>query len=582
MKGEKQGYLKLLKKYLKHQKGWMTLLAIAILAKTGIQIYSPLMVSRFIDHAMGDDRNNQYLVGIALFYLCLVCSAVGISLMITYVSQKVGWYATNQMREDLMQHCLSLDVSFHQGKRPGELVEMINGDIDMLFNFFSRMGIVLVSNVVLVVGVLGMYYRIDYRMGLLQTAFVVLIWFALLKIKDMNVIQRKENRRYMTEISGLIGEVVKNTEDIAGVGAKNYVRNKFNGLLRGWLVIRKKVSIIIWVPFMMLLLLQAIGFGLVFGIGTYLWAQGAITLGMIYLFYDYTKYLLQPVREIQGQIDDLQNVEASLVRIRALLDEEVAIQDGHKTFDTDEVKQLTIEKVTFGYGEKEVLKDVNLTFHKGQTAALIGRTGSGKTTLASLIMRFYDIEEGCIAINGTRIKDVPVQCLRESITYITQDIHILQTSIRNNITLYNKGISDEAIRGAIDHMGLTEWFARFEEGLDTCIGSSGVGLSAGEAQILASIRAFLKKPSVVILDEVTSKLDLETERELYKAYNKLMEDRICIVIAHRLQTIKDVDRVVVLEAGRVIEDGGYEGLLEDETSHFYSLYYQIDTEEVGA
>ncbi|MGL5675777.1 MAG: ABC transporter ATP-binding protein [Cellulosilyticaceae bacterium] len=582
MKGEKQGYLKLLKKYLKHQKGWMTLLAIAILAKTGIQIYSPLMVSRFIDHAMGDDRNNQYLVGMALFYLCLVCSAVGISLMITYVSQKVGWYATNQMREDLMQHCLSLDVSFHQGKRPGELVEMINGDVDMLFNFFSRMGIVLVSNAVLVVGVLGMYYRIDYRMGFLQTVFVVFSWFALLKIKNMGVEYRKENRRYATEISGLIGEVVKNTEDIAGVGAKHYVKNKFNTLLRNWLKIRTKVSIIIWVPFMMLLLLQATGFGMVFGIGTYLWMQGTITLGMIYLFYDYMRYLLQPVGEIQRQMEDLQNVEASLARIRDLLDEEVGIKDGQDELEEGRIERLTVEKVTFGYGEKEVLKDVDLTFYKGQTAALIGRTGSGKTTLASLMMRFYDVEEGCISINGKKIKDVPVQSLRENITYITQDIHILQTTIRNNITLYNKAISDEAILGAIAHMGLIQWFARFENGLDTCIGSSGVGLSAGESQILASIRAFLKNPQIVILDEVTSKLDLETERELYKAYNKLMEDRICIVIAHRLQTIKDVDRVIVLEAGRVIEDGGYRGLLEDESSHFHSLYYQIDTEEVGA
>lgn len=567
----KLNYIKVLSKYLKGQKLKLSILALAIFIRSGIQLLTPLLVSHFIDTAMNGTKGSSYLVQLSLVYIVLVLMVMGISLGIVYVSQKVGWMATNRLREDLVVHCLNLDMSYHNTKRPGELIEVIDGDINVLFNFFSRMGIILTSNVFLLIGVLAMYYKIDYRMGILQTLFVMCIWWALMKIKTIGVGYKKEERKNFTDLCGFVGETIQNTEDIAGVGAKGYVMTHFKRSMRKWRVIRKKSGLIDWVPFMVLLLLQAIGFGMVFGIGTYLWQQGAITLGMIYLFYDYTRYILQPVSAIQQEFTDLQNVGASLERIGELMACQSLIENKASDLKIMAQDHLKIDNISFAYDQRDVLKEVSLHIKPGESVGLIGRTGSGKTTLASLLMRFYDVQSGSIQIGKTNIQDLAITELRDHIVYITQDIQLLGTSIRNNITFYNKAISDRQIMDTVEKMGLSTWFAKFPQGLDTHIGNGGTGLSAGEAQIIASLRAFLKNPSIVILDEVSSKLDLETEKQLQTTYKNLIKGRMAIIIAHRLQTIEEVNQIVIFENGKIIEQGKYSHLASDSESKFYNM-----------
>ncbi len=573
-------YLKILRKYLKGQGLMLFFLFIAIAISTGIQLIGPSIISDFIDTSVYQGSVNK-MISLASTYIILALINIIIAILITYLSQKIGWKSTNTLREDLAKHSIGLDMSFHKEKTHGEMIEIIDGDVGTLFNFFSNMSVTLFSNCLLVIGILIVYMTKDYRMGIIQIIFSVLAFIALMKIKKIGVSIRKEGRKIETDIYSFVGESITNTEDIKGNGNTNYVFNRFNSLMDKWLPVRIKSSIAGWWPFTILMIFQAIGYGICFVMGTYLWKTGVITLGTIYLFYNYTKLLLDPISILQRQMTDLQKVGASISRIVSLLGEKSRIVDSKKDIDINLSEGLILDNVSFRYDEdREILKNINYKIEQGKKVALLGRTGSGKTTLASLLIRFYDVNNGGIYLGKNNIKDISQKKLKENIVYVTQDIQILNTNIRNNITFYNKNISDNTILEAIKNMGLEEWLKKLKNGLDTNIGVGGVGVSAGEAQLLAFIRAFIKKPQVVILDEVTSKLDLETESKIQIAINKLLEDKIGIIIAHRMQTINEVDEIIILEDGEIIECGVANNLRQDLTSEFYRLLSSINEEGV--
>ena len=573
-------YFKILRKYLKGQSLIVFFLFIAIAISTGIQLVGPSIISDFIDTSIYQTNVNK-MISLAISYITLALINILIAVLITYLSQKIGWKSTNTLREDLVKHSIGLDMAFHKEKTHGEMIETIDNDVGMLFNFFSRMGIILLSNFLLFIGMLIVYFSKDYRMGIIEVIYSIITFIVLLKIRKYGVEIRKTSRKIETDIYSFAGEVITNTEDIKGNGNTKYVFNRFNKLMHNWLPIRIKSEIAGWMPFTVVLIFQALGYSICFIMGTYLWKMNVISIGTIYLFFNYTKMFLTPINVLQQQIGDLQKVGASLSRICNLLNTKCSIVDSNNNVEIDTNQGLIFKNVSFKYDEDRIiLKNINCKIEPGRKIALLGRTGSGKTTLASLVVRLYDVNNGSIYLYGSNLKDIPLKKIREDIIYVTQDIQILNTNIRNNITFFNKKISDNIILEAIKNMGLDDWFVKFEDGLDTNIGVDGVGLSAGEGQLLAFIRAFIKNPHVIILDEVTSKLDLETESKIQIAVNNLLKDKIGIIIAHRIQTIKDVDEIVIIEDGEIIESGNVKELKENKNSEFYNLLTSVGEEGV--
>lgn len=571
MKLELKSYLKLLSKYLKNQKIKVFFLAVILVIGIILQLINPLIIRKFIDTALNND-NNSLLIKIATLYILLALGQQLFSIITTYLAQKVGWSATNRLREDLVEHCLYLDMDFYKEKRPGELIEIVDGDINILFNFFSKMSIVLVSNLILLVGVLLMYFRESIVIGVAQAVFAAIAFWGLLKFKSKGTKYWKENRRISTNIFGFVGESINNTEDVKGNGAKEYVLNRFHKLLKEWLPVRQKSSIVGWSMFIVMLGLQAIGFAISFIIGTYLWKKDVVSIGTIYLFFNYSNYLIRPIDAIQRQLQDMQSASASISRIDELLLKESSVIDNKTDTIIDKDCGLSIDNITFGYDEDdEILRDVSFKIDKGKHIGLLGRTGSGKTTLARLLIRFYDVNSGEIKIGNHNIKDISLQELRNRIAYVTQEVQLFSGTIRDNLTFYDKTVSDERIYEAIREIGLEQWFDKFPKGLDSIIGINGIGFSAGEAQLLAFIRVFLKDPYFIILDEVSSKLDPETERQLQNAIIKLLDGRIGIIIAHRTWTINFVDEIVILEKGKILEYGNREELEKDINSQYYDL-----------
>lgn len=564
-------YFTLLSRYLRKQKMSFFYLTLVLVVSIVLQIINPQIVRDFIDTAMKNGVDSV-LIRMAVLYIAIALFQQLFSLVTTYLAQKVGWKATNALREDLVDHCLNLDMSFHKDKRPGELIEIIDGDVNVLFNFFSKMGVVLVSNIILVIGVLFMYFREDYRIGIAQTAFCILSLWALVKAKDLGTKYWKKNREIATSFFGFVGECISNTEDVKANGAKGYVMHRLHQQFKEWFPIRIKSGMAGWSMFLVTLMLQVIGFAISFIIGTYLWKTGVISVGTIYLFYSYTINLNRPILAIQRQLQDMQSAGASIHRIQELLRKESLIKDNKNGLILDEKFDLAINNITFGYDENaDILKDVNLKIEKGKAIALLGRTGSGKTTLARLLIRFYDVNKGEIKLNNINIKDIPLSELRKRIAYVTQDVQLFNGTIRDNLTFFDKSIEDNTVLHAIEEIGLKQWFSKFPNGLDTILGVGGIGMSAGESQLLAFVRVFLRNPYMIILDEVSSRLDPETEKQLQNTIVKLLKGRIGIVIAHRIWTVNFVDDIIILEKGKIVEYGKRESLAQDLESQFYKL-----------
>jgi ABC-type multidrug transport system fused ATPase/permease subunit len=319
--------------------------------------------------------------------------------------------------------------------------------------------------------------------------------------------------------------------------------------------------------------LFSIGSALALGVGATMFWAGAISVGTVFLLYQYTEQIRQPLDRLRTLIDDFQKAGAGLVRVRALLGMSSRLPDTGSVQLPGGALAVELADLSFTYADDDsntaVLHDVSLQLAPGRTLGLLGRTGSGKTTIARLLVRLYDVDRGCIRLAGRPITDISLSSLRSHVRLVTQDVQLFRATLRDNLTLFDGTIPDVAIWTALEEVGLAEWAAAFERQLDTPL--DGDALSAGQAQLLALARVFLANPGLIILDEASARLDPATERLIRHAVDRLLRDRSGIIIAHRLATVRHVDDIAVLEDGRLVEFGSRAALEQDTGSRFARL-----------
>lgn len=574
-------YLKMLAHYLRPQRRRALLMSVLLLASIGLQLANPQVLRYFIDTATGGGNPSLLLLAAILFIgIAVVNQAV--SIYARYLSENVAWTATNGLRNDLLAHCLSLDMAFHKEHTSGELIERIDGDVNILSNFFSRFVVYLLGNAVLLVGILLLLLQIDWRVGLAVTIFAFLALFTLVRIRGRAIPYWAAERQMDAEFYGFLGEQLAGTEDIRANGATAYVMRRFHRYLNRWYPVSRKASLGYYAMGLTSLTIFAIGNALAFALGAYLWSIGKISLGTVYIIFYYTNLLTQPIDQIRMQLQDLQKAEASIHRVEALLLLQPEIADGIGTPLPEGALSVAFQHVSFGYTkDTPVLEDITFSLAANRVLGVLGRTGSGKTTLARLLLRMYDRQAGEILLGNVSIGEPCFAELRRRIGMVTQDVQLFHASVRDNLTFFDHSIADERILAVLDDLGLLPWYRSLPAGLDSELGSDGEGLSAGEAQLLAFTRVFLANPGLVILDEASSRLDPATEHLIEQAVSKLLRGRTGIVIAHRLGTIKRADEILVLENGRILEYGSREALASDAASRFASLL-QAGLEEVTA
>lgn len=561
-------YFSLLVAYLKPQ--WFTtlLMVLSLLANTGLQLLSPQILRSFIDIALYGGASLS-LVWTGLFFMLVTLASQGMAIATSYLCANVAWRATNQLRYDLVVHCLALDMSFHKAHTPGELIERIDGDVDLLSNFFSQFVINLLGSVILLVAVLVLYFTISWLVGVVMTVFALGVFTLLVPLRRRSLPLWRSMRQASAEFFGFLSERIVGTEDIRANGATNYIMRRFYQIVRNWLPLNLKANMTLFQVGAVSLFLFLCGNAIVISLGAYLWSRGLATVGTVYLLYAYTGSLSQPLSQIQTQLQDLQQAEAGIQRIDALLSLESTLKDGPGAKLPPGALSVSFHNLSFRYVPGEpVLRDLSFHLPPGQILGVLGSTGSGKTTLARLLFRMYDPQQGEISIGDVALRQTRLQDMRRRIGLVTQDVQLFQASVRDNLTFFNPTISDQRILEVFDDLGLSQWYRSLPAGLDTELEPNGEGLSAGEAQLLALTRVFLSDPGLVILDEASSRLDPATEYLLEHAIEKLLVGRTAIVIAHRLAMLERADLILILENGQILEQGSREGLAGDPDSHF--------------
>ncbi len=557
------------------------MLALALFGSIALQLVQPQILRHFIDTARSSVPVEQ-LQTIALLFLVVVLLSQLVGVAVTFIAERVGWNATNRLREDLALHCLRLPLAFHSGHTPGELVERVDGDVAALTNFFSRFVIQILGNALLLTGVLVLAAREDWRIGLLLAVFAVLAVLLLRHIRNVAVPAFKAHRESFAALTGFWEERLTGTEDLRTSGAIKYTMRRHFDVLNTHVRSARTSHVMARVLQSTAELLLALGTGVAFALGAYVLRDGAITLGTLYLVFAYTNVLAWNLLQITIQLEDLQRAVAATERIRELYSTPNTAEDAPSSPLPPGIPRIDYDCVSFSYSSGvPVLEEVSFHLRPGTVVGVLGRTGSGKTTLARLLFRFYDPNVGVIRFNDRDIATVPLAELRRRIGVVTQEVQIFHATVRDNITLFDDAISDRRLIEIADELGLRDWYARLPDGLDTVLRSGDGALSAGEAQLLAFARVFVRSPDLIILDEASSRLDPATETLLARAMERLLRGRTAIVVAHRLQTVERADEIMILEDGRVVEHGLRTALQSDPGSRFARLR-QIGFEEVLA
>lgn len=564
-------YIKLLSKYLKPLLPQVILLGFLLAGSIGLQLVNPQIIRYFIDAVTGNGADKN-LVSAALLYIGLAVVQQIIAVFATYISQDIGWKSTNELRCHLALHCIKLDMSFHKEHQSGELIQRVDGDVTALFELLSKFSVNLLTNIGLIIGAVVLLFGIDLRVGTVMAIYCFLAFFLFGRIQKASIPYNLKDREINAKFFGFIGEQISCTEDVRSNGASPNVMHCFYDFLRKWAPFRIKCGVSFYSPWMAVQMVSQIGNFTGLGLGAYLWSRDIISIGSIYLIFKYTDLLIRPLNQMRRQFQDLQNASSSIVRINELLNIKSKVVDGNSGHLPYDALSVSMDDVSFDYEEGvSVIKNITLNIPAGRVLGILGRTGSGKTTLARLLARFYDVQKGEIRLGGEVIKNIPLKELRNHIAYVTQEVQLFKATIRDNLSFFNKDITDDTIMKAICEIGLKPWFDSMPQGLDTILDSQGGGLSAGEAQLLAFVRAFLKNPGLIILDEASSRLDPVTENLIEKAIDKLLNGRTAIIIAHRLKTIQRADDILILENGKILEQGSRTDLLNNENSHFYHL-----------
>ncbi len=463
-------YLDLLKTYLRPQWRRVLLLTLLLLAGIGLQLWTPLLLRSFIDDATGGGALAT-LTRLALLYVGAALLQQALQASSGYLGEDISWTATNELRVRLAEHCLRLDMGFHKVHNPGQMIERIDGDVTGLSAFFSQLIIGIASNLVLLLGVLLLLFREDWRVGIAMTFFAFLAVYAMMRVRSIAVPYMAAVRQSSALFYGFLGETLNGLEDIRANGATTHVLRRFYEPLKHWLENDRKAGLGMSAIWITTILTFALGHALSLGLGGYLWYRGAISLGTVYLIFNYTELIRRPIEQVRTQLQELQKASASIVRVRDLLNRTAAVQDGSGRPIPEGALAVEFDHLTFGYADASddelVLSDLSFRLEPGRVMGLLGRTGSGKTTTARLLLRFYDATAGEIRLGGVPIREATIHDLRARVGIVTQDVQLFHGTVRENLTFFDTSVPDERIWSALENLGLTEWVRSLPGGLDT-------------------------------------------------------------------------------------------------------------------
>ncbi|MBQ8781665.1 MAG: ABC transporter ATP-binding protein [Oscillospiraceae bacterium] len=573
-----------LKRILSYTKPYLPFLIVSFIAASisvAMTLYAPVLVGQGIDYIIGKDNVDFDSVLPIVIKLCVVVVLSSLfSWLMTLCTNTVSYNTVNDMRCAVHKKLDTLPLKYIDGNSRGDLISRVTVDIEQVSDGMLQGFSQFFTGIVTIAGTIIFMLSINFKIALVVIFITPLSLFVAAFITKISHDKFKERSSVQGELSGCIEEMIGSQKVVKAFAYEDRAQEKFEEINARLYKCGLKAQFYSALTnpctrFVNGLVYAATG---IFGALSVLSGNGVMTVGQISTFLSYANQYTKPFNEITGVITELQSAFASARRVFAILDEEPEPSDENGIEMADSTGAIEIKNVSFSYvPEKPLIQNLNLSVKPGQRVAIVGPTGCGKTTFINLLMRFYDVTEGEILIDGVNIKDMKRSDLRSLYGMVLQDTWIFTGSVKENIAYGKPDATDEEIKQAAMTAHSHSFIKRLENGYDTMLSEDGGNLSQGQKQLLSISRIMMTDPSMLILDEATSSIDTMTEQRIQRAFAKLMKGRTSFIIAHRLSTIKDADVILVMRDGNIIEQGSHEELIAK--NGFYTTLYNSQFEK---
>ena len=563
------GTLKRILTYFAKEKMLVFSMLAIVLFGTLCGIYAPSLQSKAIDIIAG--TREGALAGSLILMLVVYLLYSGSQLLQGFLSAKLSQRIVKRMREELFGKIIDLPVRYLDTHSHGDVMSRMTNDIENISTTVSSALPSLFSGVLTIAGTAAIMLWYCWQLALLSCATVILTFLATKFLSGQVRKFSRKRQQLLGQLNGTVEEMISGYRTVVAYNHQDMTTEEFCDTSDALTKAGIRTDIFSGVMGPVMNCIGNIGFVIVAAFGGYFSINGLISVGVISAFIVYAKQFSRPINEIAQVYGQLQTAIAGAERVFAVLDEAGEDMSGELVVE-DEDATVYFKDVNFSYvpGHR-VIRDFNLTVPSGKKVALVGSTGSGKTTVVNLLMRYYDIDSGEIRIDGQNIAQIARDSLRKNVAIVLQDTVLFSDTIRNNLLYANEEAAQDQLDEAVRMSRCEEMLKLLPDGYDTLLTAAGANLSQGQRQLLAIARAFVADPKILILDEATSNVDTRTEKAIQSAMQQIMKDRTSIVIAHRLSTIRDADIIVVMDQGRIVEQGNHEALLAQK-GKYYDLY----------